>query len=148
MRWTKSFAATVLAFGLAAAPLASAGAADAHHPSSGGPMGTGMPGPMGGGTGHGGMMPGPMSGGMPGAMHGGMMEFPPRAAMWGELSLTPAQARDLLEARLILHGNDRLRVGSVEAEGDAIAATVETVDGSLVRTLRIDPTTGAMRSAD
>jgi len=173
MRWTKPLATLALATGLAAAPLVGAQAVDAHHPeraaaqgapqatqgggmpagpmsggSGGGMMGGGMmSGMMGGGQGGGMMGPG-MMGGMMSQMHGGLMEFLPHAAMQGDLDLTPDQVRDLLEARLILHGNDRLRVGDVTAQDGAVVAAVETVDGSLVRRLRIDPKTGMMQPVE
>ncbi len=153
MRPIKGLTVAAAAFALVAVPLAMASADDSHHPMreaaeappmAGSPGGTMGPGTMGSGA-MGAMMMGP---GMIAAMHGGGMEFPPHAAMRGALSLTAAQARDLVEARLILHGNDRLRVGSVETAADGFVATVETVDGSLVRTLRIDPATGALRPAE
>lgn len=152
MRSTRQFTAAVFAFGLAVTPLAAAQADDAHHPAAAAaaPM-AGCPGGMmenmGSGMGSGMMGAGMMDPSMMKRMHGGM-EFPPHAAMRGELSLTPDQAREILDARLIMHGNDRLRVGAVKAAADGIVATVETVDGSLVRTLRIDPATGVIQAVN
>ena len=50
-----------------------------------------------------------------------------------ELDLTVDQARTLAESRLILAGNDRLKVGPVEAiDDETIAVGIVTVDDSLV----------------
>jgi hypothetical protein len=60
-----------------------------------------------------------------------------------ELALTIDQARTLAETRLILSGNDRLKVGSVEAIDDkTLMVEIVTVDGSLVVRRNIDRGTG------
>lgn len=63
-----------------------------------------------------------------------------------ELGLTVDQARTLAESRLILAGNDRLKVGSVEAIDDkTIVVEIVTVDDSLVVRRNIDRGTGQMK---
>ena len=63
-----------------------------------------------------------------------------------ELGLTVDQARTLAESRLILSGNDRLKVGSVEAVDDkTIVVEIVTVDDSLVVRRNIDRNTGRMQ---
>ena len=63
-----------------------------------------------------------------------------------ELGLTVEQARTLAESRLILSGNDRLKVGSVEAVDDkTIVVEIVTVDDSLVVRRNIDRNTGRMQ---
>jgi len=63
----------------------------------------------------------------------------------GDLGLTVAQARTLAESRLILSGNDRLKVGSVEAlDDDTIIVEILTVDDSLVVRRSIDRDNGRM----
>ena len=63
-----------------------------------------------------------------------------------DLSLTIDQARTLAESRLILAGNDRLKVGSVEAiNEETIAVEIVTVDDSLVVRREIDRNSGRVR---
>ena len=63
-----------------------------------------------------------------------------------ELGLTVEQARTLAESRLILSGNDRLKVGSVEAVDDkTIVVEIVTVDDSLEVRRNIDRNTGRMK---
>ncbi len=63
-----------------------------------------------------------------------------------DLDLTVEQARTLAESRLILSGNDRLKVGSVETiDDDTIAVEIVTVDDSLVVRREIDRDTGRMK---
>lgn len=63
-----------------------------------------------------------------------------------ELGLTVEQARTLAESRLILSGNDRLKVGSVEAVDDnTIVVEIVTVDDSLVVRRNIDRNSGRMQ---
>jgi hypothetical protein len=97
-----------------------------------------------------GMGSGMMQGGMMGMMHGGqagagMAGCPLMTG--GDLALNVEKARSLVTAHLVMMGNDRLRVGSVQAQGDDFVAQIETVDGSLVNRLTIDGKTGAMRPA-
>lgn len=62
------------------------------------------------------------------------------------LELTVDQARTLAESRLILSGNDRLKIGSVEAlDDETIAVEIVTVDNSLVVRREIDRSTGRMK---
>ncbi len=61
-----------------------------------------------------------------------------------ELKLTAAKVKTLLEAKLIRHGNERLKVGRVvEKDAKTITAEIVTVDGSLVQALEVDKATGA-----
>lgn len=63
-----------------------------------------------------------------------------------DLGLTVEQARTLAESRLILSGNDRLKVGSVEAiDDDTIIVEILTVDDSLVVRRSIDRDNGRMK---
>ena len=114
-----------------------------------GMMGHGMgPGTMGYGMGPGmmgyGMGPGMMGYGMgPGTMGYGMVGYGMPSLR--DEDLTVDGAKRMLEHHLEHHGNDRLRVGKVEQDGDRIVAEVETVDGSLVERYAIDPHTGYMQ---
>lgn len=131
-------------------------AEEAHHPSTGGASATSAPqaaaansAVTGSGTGSG-MGSGMMQGGMMGMMHGGqagpgMAGCPLMTG--GDLALNVEKARSLVAAHVVMMGNDRLRVGSVQAQGDDFVAEIETVDGSLVNRLTIDGKTGAMRPA-
>ena len=66
-----------------------------------------------------------------------------------ELDLTVDQARTLAESRLILSGNDRLKIGSVEAiDDETIAVAIVTVDDSLVVRREIDRDTGRMKRSN
>lgn len=63
-----------------------------------------------------------------------------------DLDLTVEQARTLAESRLILAGNDRLKVGSVEAlDDDTIIVEILTVDDSLVVRREIDRDSGRIQ---
>jgi hypothetical protein len=54
--------------------------------------------------------------------------------------------KEIVENRLKIHGNDRLKVGKVEAQGeDAIVVEIVTVDDSLVHKIQFDTRTGAHR---
>lgn len=60
--------------------------------------------------------------------------------------MTPDQVRGFLEKRLAHHGNPRLEVGDIVAEGDAtITAEIVTVDGSLVQKLAFNRFPGLVR---
>lgn len=65
---------------------------------------------------------------------------------------TPLTVKDVtaqLEKRLEWRGNKRLKVGKVEMTKDKnIVAEIVTVDGSLVRKILVDPTTGMRRPID
>lgn len=59
----------------------------------------------------------------------------------GKLGVDEVKA--FMESRLERRGNDRLKVGKVEARGDtSIIAEIVTVDDSLVRTVEFDTRTG------
>lgn len=115
-----------------------------------GMMGQGMgPGMMGQGMGPGmmgqGRGPGMMGQGMgPGR---GMMGFggmhPPR-----NHDFTAEEMKEILEGMIAWHGHTRLQVGEVTGGDETITAEIETVDGSLVHRLEIDPQTGAVISMD
>ncbi len=116
--------------------------------------GMGMMGPgmgmmgMGGGPGYGWEPGGGMMGqGGPGwgmmGPGGGMM---PWAAPGEGRALSVDDAKAMLERRLAIWGNPRLKVGAVKEEGkETIVADVVTVDNSLVQRYQIDRSTGAMR---
>jgi len=112
--------------------------------------GSGMRGGYGpgmmGGYGHGMMMGGAMGPGMMGAA-GADVPCPGLAAATADAEpLTLDDARKAVERHLAWMGNERLKVGAVEAKGDvAYIAEIVTVDNSLVHTLEIDRKTGFMR---
>ncbi|MBF0391380.1 MAG: hypothetical protein HQL38_01760 [Alphaproteobacteria bacterium] len=57
-----------------------------------------------------------------------------------------ADVRKLLDARLVMMGNDRLKLGEVvERDADTAVADVLTTDGSLVQRLEVDRRTMATR---
>ena len=111
------------------------------------------PGMMAGGSGPGMMNPammGMMMGGGHGpammAAAGAEMPCPGLAAAANAEPLSIDDARNAVERHLTWMGNDRLKVGAVEAKGDAAyTAEIVTVDNSLVHTLEIDKRTGFMR---
>jgi hypothetical protein len=115
-----------------------------------------MPGGMmgQGGQGSGGMMGMMGQGGQGQGMMGqggmmGGMGLGPCAMVTGQpLDLTADEAKTLLQAMLIRHGNDRLQAGAVEDEDGKLIASIETVDGSLVRKVAIDAKTGMMAPAE
>lgn len=56
-----------------------------------------------------------------------------------DLNLSADQVRTLVEARLIMRGNDRLKVGNVTPDGENdYKVQIVTVDGSLVRQFDVD----------
>lgn len=65
--------------------------------------------------------------------------------MQRDLELTADQVRTLAEARLIMRGNDRLKVGEVREQGDDFIVQIVTVDGSLVREIEVDKDDGFPR---
>jgi len=73
--------------------------------------------------------------------HGKMMG---RSGQMKELAtpLTVEDVRAQIERRLEWRGNDRLKVGVVEQQGNWIIAEIVTVDDSLVRKIQVDPKTG------
>ena len=63
-----------------------------------------------------------------------------------ELDLTADQAQTLVEARLIMRGSDRLKVGQVtQKDEDTYLVDILTVDDSLVRQIEIDREHGLPR---
>jgi hypothetical protein len=130
-------------------------------------MGPGMMNPGQGmmGSGQGmmgpGQQPGQMGPGMMGPGHGmGPGMVGPRFGMgpgqqpWGDPRVTPrmdlstSDVRAYFEDQLAAGGNDRLKVGKVEAlDDDTIQAGIVTVDGSLVASYRIDRHSGAIAPA-
>ncbi len=60
-----------------------------------------------------------------------------------DLNLSADQAKTLMQARLIMRGNDRLKVGKVTEKDDtSYLVQIVTVDDSLVREVEIDRNTG------
>ena len=60
-----------------------------------------------------------------------------------DLNLTTEEARTLVQARLIMRGNDRLKVGKVsEKDESTYLVQIVTVDDSLVREMEIDRNSG------
>ncbi len=128
-----------------------------------GMMGPGMMGPGMMGPGMMGQQPGPgmmgpgIMGQQPGpGMGPGMMGQGPGFGMGPGGSFVMPLARDLsadevrhmLEHRLAWHGNERLKIGTVEEkDADTIVAEIVTVDGSLVQRLEVDRHTGVTRPA-
>jgi len=106
--------------------------------------GYGMMGPgygMGHGPGYGGMM-GPGYGQGPGFGPCGQAA----SATGEEVGVDDVTAR--MERWLAIQGNDRLKLGKVEAvDDDTITAEIVTVDGSLVQKLAVDRHTGWTRPA-
>ncbi|MCG7910019.1 MAG: hypothetical protein N0E37_14075 [Candidatus Thiodiazotropha taylori] len=81
--------------------------------------------------------------GNPGMMQG-KGKFGP--AMDRELDLTAEEAKTLVSARLIMRGNDRLKVGQVtEKDDDTYLVDIVTVDNSLVRQIEVDRDNGLPR---
>jgi hypothetical protein len=108
----------------------------------GGMMGQGMgPGMMGQGTGPG-MMDQRMSLGM-----GGWSGLEGRRVV-PMMQLSTGDVRSFLERHLEALGNERLKIGAVEAlDDDTITAEVVTVDDSLVERFEVDRHTGLISAA-
>lgn len=63
-----------------------------------------------------------------------------------DLNLTADQAKTLVEARLIMRGNDRLKAGKVtEKDQQTYLVDIVTVDDSLVRQVEVDRDNGLPR---
>jgi len=123
-----------------------------------GTMGPGMMSPGMMGQGQGATRPGMMGQGQgamgPGTMgRGGGMMSPGLGGSgyqggYRDRDLTVEEVRGTFEHRLEHHGNERLRVGAVEArDDDVIVADIETVDGSLVERYAVDRHSGRMQRA-
>ncbi len=60
-----------------------------------------------------------------------------------DLNLTADEVRTLMEAKLIMRGEERLKVGQVaEKDADTYLVDIVTVDDSLVRQVEIDRDSG------
>lgn len=60
-----------------------------------------------------------------------------------DLNLTESQVKTLVEARLIMRGNDRLKIGKVAKKDEqTYLVDIVTVDDSLVRQVEIDKDSG------
>jgi hypothetical protein len=78
----------------------------------------------------------------------GMMQRRAQAgpAMNRNLDLTAEEAKTLVAARLIMRGNDRLKVGQVtEKDQNSYLVDIVTVDNSLVRQMVVDRNNGLPR---
>jgi hypothetical protein len=65
------------------------------------------------------------------------------SAMNRNLDLTAEEAKTLVSARLIMRGNDRLKVGQVtEKDASTYLVDIVTVDNSLVRQMEVDRNNG------
>lgn len=63
-----------------------------------------------------------------------------------DLDLTAEQVKTLVEAKLIMSGNDRLKVGQItQKDDDTYVVDIVTVDDSLVRQIEIDRDQGLPR---
>jgi hypothetical protein len=89
----------------------------------------------------------------PGMMEPGPGMDPGRQA-WGGPRVTPRMnlstddVRAYFEEQLAAEGNDRLKVGKVEAlDDDTIRAEIVTVDDSLVASYQVDRHSGAIAPA-
>lgn len=67
-------------------------------------------------------------------------------AIYGPQGPTKKSVTLLMEYRLLVGGNPRLKLGKVEEEKDVIKAHIVTVDDSIVQTYIIDKTTGAWKA--
>jgi len=87
-----------------------------------------------------------MGGGMGNHMGSGMgkhMGFGMGYNMDRKLDLSADEVKTLIEARMIMHGNDRLKVGKVSQKDDqTYLVDIVTVDDSLVRQIEVDKDNG------
>ena len=94
------------------------------------------------------------SGGHQGQMMGSNMESHMKGQMGGKmgghmggtdraLDLSADEVRTLIEARMIMRGNDRLKVGKITQKDDqTYLVDIVTVDDSLVRQIEVDKNKG------
>ena len=90
------------------------------------------------------------SGGHQGQMMGSNMESHMKGQMGGHmggidraLDLSAGEVKTLIEARLIMRGNDRLKVGKITQKDDqTYLVDIVTVDDSLVRQIEVDKNKG------
>jgi len=110
-------------------------------------MGPGMMGPGEQGWGMGPGMMGPGYGMGPGMMGPGQQPWAsPRVTP--RMDLSTDDVRSYFEGQVAAGGNDRLKVGKVEALDDnTIEAQIVTVDDSLVASYRVDRHTGTIAPA-
>jgi len=86
-----------------------------------------------------------------GGMHGGQAKMMKHMGKHGryadrDLDLNAEEAKTLVEAKLIMRGNDRLKVGQVvEKDEDVFLIDIVTVDNSLVRQIEVDRDKGLPR---
>ncbi len=60
-----------------------------------------------------------------------------------KLDLSADEVKTLIEARMIMHGNDRLKVGKVSQKDDqTYVVDIVTIDDSLVRQIEVDRNNG------
>jgi len=91
---------------------------------------------------HGQMMGQGMGGGMGNHMGSGMGKHM-GSGMDRKLDLSAGEVKTLIEARMIMHGNDRLKVGKVSQKDDqTYVVDIVTVDDSLVRQIEVDKDNG------
>jgi len=110
----------------------------------GGMMGGGMMGGQSANKGHGQMGGGMMGSMMKSHMGGGMMGGGMMSHQDTDRNLSVDDVRKLLDGMLVMHGNDRLKTGKIEATDDkTIVAEIVTVDDSLVHKVEFDTKTGA-----
>jgi len=64
------------------------------------------------------------------------------AATYGPDGPTPKSVRMVLDYRLLLAGNPRLRSGAITDRGDAVSAQIITADGAVVDEFLVDKRTG------
>ncbi len=63
--------------------------------------------------------------------------------MGGKMNLSAEEVKTLVEAKLIMRGNDRLKVGKVNQKDDqTYVVDIVTVDDSLVRQIEVDKNSG------
>lgn len=141
---------------LLSATLAASGVAFAHGSGNPGPTGAGAaqmgPGTMGSGMmnqsgARQGMMmgSGKMGGGIGHGMGHGMMMGGHYGGQNIDRNLSAEDVRKVLEGHFAWMGHKRLKVGNIKKQDDGtLLANIDTVDGSLVMRMEVDPKSGAM----
>ncbi len=83
-----------------------------------------------------------------GSMQNGMYKYSKKGfknsrRVQRDLNLSEEEIKTLVQAKLIMRGNDRLKVGKITAKDDTTySVQIVTVDDSLVREIEIDRNTG------
>lgn len=99
---------------------------------------------------HGQMMGQGMGGGMGNHMESGMGKHMGSGMGYNmdrKLDLSADEVKTLIEARMIMHSNDRLKVGKVIQKDDqTYVVDIVTVDDSLVRQIEVDKDVGLRHS--